>query len=45
MFAYAGNLLLKTYSISLGDNPRGHKQYEGDERSACDPGRGHGGGV
>ena len=33
MFAYAGNLLLKTYSISLGDNPKGHKQYEGDERT------------
>lgn len=33
MLVYSGNSLLKTYTISLGDNPIGHKQYEGDERT------------
>lgn len=30
MEAYSGNELLKTYTISLGKNPVGHKQFEGD---------------
>jgi len=30
MEAYSGNGLLKTYTISLGKNPIGHKQFEGD---------------
>lgn len=33
MEAYAGNRLLKTYTIALGKNPIGHKQHEGDNRS------------
>ena len=30
---YSGELLLKTYKIALGNNPRGHKQEEGDSRT------------
>lgn len=30
MLAYSGNELLKTYIVSLGKNPIGHKQFEGD---------------
>lgn len=33
MYAYDGNELLKVYTISLGKNPVGHKQYEGDCRT------------
>lgn len=33
MLAYAGDKLLKTYTISLGHNPVGPKQYEGDNRT------------
>ena len=33
MEAYSGTELLKTYSIALGKNPIGHKQYEGDNRT------------
>jgi murein L,D-transpeptidase YafK len=33
MQAYSGSKLLKTYSIALGKNPVGHKQYEGDNRT------------
>ncbi|MEL1245370.1 L,D-transpeptidase family protein [Flavobacterium sp. DGU11] len=30
MEAWSGNELLKTYSVSLGKDPIGHKQFEGD---------------
>lgn len=30
MKVYSGERLLKTYTISLGRNPVGHKQFEGD---------------
>jgi len=30
MEAWSGNELLKTYTISLGKDPIGHKQFEGD---------------
>lgn len=30
MEAWSGNTLLKTYTISLGKNPIGHKEFEGD---------------
>ena len=30
MEVYSGDKLLKTYTISLGRNPVGHKQFEGD---------------
>ncbi|WP_236937610.1 L,D-transpeptidase family protein [Flavobacterium coralii] len=33
MYAYDGNALLKVYTISLGKNSIGHKQYEGDCRT------------
>jgi len=33
MMVYAGNRLLKTYKISLGKNPVGHKEIEGDMRT------------
>ncbi len=33
MHAYSGNELLKIYTISLGKNPIGHKQYEGDNKT------------
>lgn len=29
----SGEKIIKTYEISLGDNPIGHKQMEGDERT------------
>jgi len=33
MLAYSSGRLLKTYTIALGKNPVGHKQYEGDNRT------------
>lgn len=33
MEAWSGNELLKTYTIALGKNPRGHKQFEGDNKT------------
>lgn len=33
MKAYNGTQLLKTYKISLGGNPIGHKIFEGDEKT------------
>lgn len=33
MLAYSGDKLVKTYPISLGKNPIGHKQFEGDNRT------------
>ena len=30
MEAWSGDTLLKTYTISLGRSPKGHKQFEGD---------------
>lgn len=33
MFVYQQGKLLKTYKISLGDNPVGHKEFEGDEKT------------
>lgn len=33
MLAYDGNNLLKIYDISLGFNPIGHKQFEGDGKT------------
>ena len=33
MKAYKGTKLLKTYKISLGGNPIGHKVFEGDEKT------------
>lgn len=30
MLAYSNGKLLKTYTVSLGKNPIGHKQFEGD---------------
>lgn len=33
MEAYAKGKLVKTYPISLGKNPIGHKQFEGDKRT------------
>ena len=30
MLAYSNGELLKTYTVSLGKNPIGHKQFEGD---------------
>jgi murein L,D-transpeptidase YafK len=33
MQAYNGEELLKTYTISLGKNPVGHKQFEGDNKT------------
>jgi len=32
LLAYAKHKLIKTYKISLGDNPVGHKEFEGDEK-------------
>lgn len=31
--AYAAGKLLKTYQISLGGSPQGHKAYEGDQKT------------
>lgn len=33
MFAYSQGQLVKTYSISLGGNPIGTKEYEGDKKT------------
>jgi len=33
MQAYSNGRLVKTYTIALGFNPTGHKQYEGDGRT------------
>nr|WP_322624087.1 L,D-transpeptidase family protein [uncultured Flavobacterium sp.] len=33
MEAYSNGTLIKTYSVSLGFNPEGHKQFEGDGRT------------
>lgn len=33
MKAYNGKQLIKTYKISLGRNPIGHKRFEGDEKT------------
>jgi len=33
MEAYANGILIKTYTIALGKNPVGHKEYEGDFRT------------
>lgn len=33
LMLYHGNKLLRSYRIALGDNPIGHKQQEGDERT------------
>lgn len=30
---FRGTALLKTYRVSLGQNPKGHKQREGDGRT------------
>jgi murein L,D-transpeptidase YafK len=31
--AYSNGKLLKTYTVSLGGNPVGHKEYEGDSKT------------
>ena len=33
MIVYQQGKLLKTYQVSFGDNPVGHKQFEGDEKT------------
>lgn len=33
MMAYADGKLLKTYQVSFGDSPVGHKEFEGDEKT------------
>lgn len=33
LLAYSKQKLVKTYEISLGANPVGHKEYEGDEKT------------
>jgi murein L,D-transpeptidase YafK len=33
MLAFSNDVLLKTYTISLGDNPVNHKKFQGDERT------------
>lgn len=33
MRAYLNGRYLKTYKIALGDSPKGHKQFEGDEKT------------
>ena len=33
MLAYSKGHLIKTYRISLGRNPIGHKEYEGDKKT------------
>lgn len=33
MKAYSGDKLIKTYKISLGRNPEGHKVFEGDQKT------------
>lgn len=33
LYLLAGNEVVRSYRIGLGDNPSGHKLYEGDERT------------
>lgn len=33
MYLMAGDEVIRSYRIGLGDNPSGHKLYEGDERT------------
>lgn len=33
MWLYSGDTVVKKYHIALGDNPKGHKQQEGDNRT------------
>lgn len=33
MYLLKNNVVIKTYHISLGANPKGHKQQEGDEKT------------
>lgn len=33
MTAYSNNKPVRVYTVSLGDNPTGHKQFEGDEKT------------
>lgn len=33
MMAFANGKLLKTYTVSFGDAPIGHKEFEGDEKT------------
>jgi murein L,D-transpeptidase YafK len=33
MYLMAGDNVVRSYRIGLGDNPSGHKLYEGDERT------------
>ena len=33
LLAYADGQLLKTYKVSFGNNPIGHKEFEGDEKT------------
>ncbi|TCD17080.1 hypothetical protein EZ456_23550 [Pedobacter psychrodurus] len=33
LLAYSKQILIKTYQISLGDSPVGHKEFEGDEKT------------
>lgn len=33
MFLMDGEKIVKKYRVALGANPKGHKQYEGDERT------------
>ena len=33
LLAYSGGKLLKTYKIALGRNPKGAKQYKGDQKT------------
>lgn len=33
MYAFANNILVKKYKIALGGNPKGHKQFEGDNKT------------
>jgi len=33
MFLLAGDEVVRSYRIGLGDNPSGHKLHEGDERT------------
>lgn len=33
LMAYADGKLLKTYQVSLGASPMGHKEFEGDEKT------------
>ncbi len=33
LLAYSEGKLLKTYSVSFGGNPIGHKEFEGDEKT------------